>query len=235
MVTTAKTSAEQPDAQSRERESQNLAVDNLLAIREPIVLRLPSNWRLTDAALIQLFELNEMLPFERTAEGDLVIAPPPHGRSPEHGVEIAFQIRLWLAEHGDGVVRDASGGYKLGETPAAEAEDRQATLVPNVSWMPSDLIESMDSETYKDAIPTVCPPFVVEILSAKQSLPPQQRKMDQWIAFGVQLGWLFDPRRGKVWIYRAGDEEPEELERPDSLSGEEILKGFELVCAPIWE
>ena len=54
------------------------------------------------------------------------------------------------------------------------------------------------------------------------------------MSYGVQLGWLIDPKRELVWIYRAGQDEPDFLERPDTLSGEAVMSGFTLDCAPLW-
>ena len=51
------------------------AIEEFATARDPIVLRLPAEWRLTDLALSQLADLNEIVPFERTSEGDLIILP----------------------------------------------------------------------------------------------------------------------------------------------------------------
>ena len=60
-------------------------------IRDAAVVRLPTEWRLTDAALSELAGLND-LEFERTAEGDLGVTLPPHGRAPRVGAAISAQI-----------------------------------------------------------------------------------------------------------------------------------------------
>jgi Uma2 family endonuclease len=51
--------------------------------------------------------------------------------------------------------------------------------------------------------------------------------MEEYIAQGVRLGWLIDPKGGTVEIYRPG-RPVEILEKPATLSGEEILPGFVL-------
>ena len=60
-----------------------------------------------------------------------------------------------------------------------------------------------------------------------------RRKMDQWIANGVQVAWLIesDPRR--VTIYRAG-KAAEVLEDPTVVHGDGPVAGFELAMARIW-
>jgi Uma2 family endonuclease len=57
--------------------------------------------------------------------------------------------------------------------------------------------------------------------------------MDQWIANGVQLGWLIDPGTKTVSIYRSS-EQPEILSHPTSLQGSGVMAGFELVMARVW-
>ena len=50
---------------------------------------------------------------------------------------------------------------------------------------------------------------------------------------GVQLGWLVDPLEQTVWIYRP-NQEPEQLERPATLYGEDVLEGLEVDMAEVW-
>jgi Uma2 family endonuclease len=71
------------------------------------------------------------------------------------------------------------------------------------------------------------PEFVIEVRSPKQRARPLREKMQEYIANGVQLGWLIDPVEGTVTIYRPG-REPEVLNHPASISGEGPVEGFAL-------
>ncbi len=51
--------------------------------------------------------------------------------------------------------------------------------------------------------------------------------MEEYLAQGARLGWLIDPLTGTVEIYRPG-RPVERLERPATLSGEDVLPGFVL-------
>ena len=51
--------------------------------------------------------------------------------------------------------------------------------------------------------------------------------MREYIANGLRLGWLIDPRDGTVEIYRPG-RLVETLHKPATLSGEDVLPGFVL-------
>ena len=49
--------------------------------------------------------------------------------------------------------------------------------------------------------------------------------MEEWIAYGVALGWLIDPFLRQVHIYRPGAA-PAVLDEPETLSGDPELPGF---------
>ena len=57
--------------------------------------------------------------------------------------------------------------------------------------------------------------------------------MQEYMDNGAQLGWLIDPVRRQVFIYRP-DLPVEQLEKPDSVSGEPLLLGFRLDLREIW-
>lgn len=201
----------------------------------PLVLKLPSEWRLTDDAFHRIGLLNETLDLERNMEGELIIAPPPVGRSPRAGGYIHIEVGIW-AKSGGGQVGESSQGFRLG-APSAELEPENEEVelrAPDVSWMSQEQFDALTEFELEDGYPSVAPSFVVEVISSSQTPASQRRKMDMWMSYGVRLGWLIDPKRELVWIYRTGQNEPEFLERPDTLSGEDVMPGFTLDCSPIW-
>ncbi len=212
-------------------------IEEFATARDPIVLRLPAGWRLTDLALSQLADLNEIVPFERTSEGDLIISPPPDGESPSFGAWIVTQIGIWILAGGGGNIRDSSGGFRL-EDPDGPVDPERATgalRAPDASWITQEQVDSLSAYERKHGKPSVCPALVVEIISPSQTVASQRRRMDEWMRFGAQLGWLIDPLRELVWIYRADGSEPEMLERPESISGEDVLHDFTLDFARLWD
>ena len=81
----------------------------------------------------------------------------------------------------------------------------------------------------------VCPAFVIEVRSPRDTLRGQQGRMGDWIRFGAQSGWLVDPQNRDVWLYRP-DREPEQLHRPAVVEGvEPPIDGFSFDFTPIWE
>jgi len=50
---------------------------------------------------------------------------------------------------------------------------------------------------------------------------------------GALLGWLIDPNRRTVYVYRRGSS-LQTLENPSTLSGEPVLPGFVFNISEIW-
>jgi Uma2 family endonuclease len=57
--------------------------------------------------------------------------------------------------------------------------------------------------------------------------------MTEYVANGVELGWLIDPYEAAVSIYGPG-EPVRRLENPTNISGDPILSGFVFNVAEIW-
>ena len=85
----------------------------------------------------------------------------------------------------------------------------------------------MLSQEEREGFPPICPDFVIELRSRSDQLKPLQGKMQEYLASGLRLGWLINPKDKQVEIYRMG-QEVEVVEMPVVLSGEEVLPGFRL-------
>ncbi|MBD2413306.1 Uma2 family endonuclease [Nostoc calcicola FACHB-3891] len=75
--------------------------------------------------------------------------------------------------------------------------------------------------------------FVLELMSPSDTLRETQEKMQEYIANGVKLGWLINPKMRQVEIYRLG-QPVEILISPEKLSGEDVLPRFILNLSIIW-
>ncbi len=76
------------------------------------------------------------------------------------------------------------------------------------------------------------PAFVIELLSASDSLPEAKRKMVAWIDNGAKLGWLIDPYNRKVLIYEPDQSVRSEI--ADTVVGSGPVAGFALDLAAVW-
>ena len=190
---------------------------------EPLCLRLPGVWKLTEEAFIELSDLNPIWQIETTEEGELLIMPGEGMATSEIGIEIATDLAIWNRLERQGTVLGASGAVRHSE---------RHIMIPDVSWISREREESAKAQVDTILVPT-CPEFVVEIRSRGQSLTKQREKMEQWLRHGALLGWLVDPQEGSVWIYRP-DTEPQRSERPEELSGEDVCEGLVVDFARIW-
>jgi Uma2 family endonuclease len=153
--------------------------------------------------------------FELTPYGEIIAMPPTHHPSDGHELKTASRLDFWTDDHG-GVARGASSAFDMPVTGGV--------LCPDASWTSQEKWD-VHAHVSGDAHP-FCPDFVVEIRSTSDNLAPLHAKMRLYIANGAVLGWLIDARNRRVYIYRAGQPEPELLENPSALSGEDVLPGF---------
>ena len=194
-----------------------------IAEAPPLMLRLPPQWELTDERVVELSEINEPLGFERTAEGVLQITLPAGFGTGKNEVSVGAQIVHWRFERDFGETTGATSGYSLPDG---------SLLVPDAAWISDERLAGIAIEPTKP-LPTA-PDFVLEVRSLSQNIRSQQEKMERWMANGVRLGWLIDPYDALVWIYREGQDEPELLERPDTLSGEDVMVGLVVDLTRLW-
>jgi Uma2 family endonuclease len=178
---------------------------------------------LRDDQFFQLCVNNRDFRFERNAQGDLVIMSPTGGETGERNSEINFQLRLWNHRSKLGKVFDSSTGFKL---------PKGGNRSPDASWIPLEKWHNLTPEQQKKFLP-LCPDFLIELLSATDSLSETRKKMQEYMDNGAKLAWLINRKDKQVEIYR--QEKPVEiLDNPISLSGEDVLPEFTLEMELIW-
>ena len=193
-----------------------------IAPSAPLTLALPAAWALSDQALIDLCSLNEDREFEFDELGRLVIVSGAGGASSERAFDFGGQLFIWMRAGGGGRGTTADGFFRLGN---------RVVRAPDVAWISPQRARQIAPGD--EGIWQICPDFVVEIVSPSDQLHRQQEKMELWLSYGVRLGWLIDPFTSTAHIYRP-DRPPEVLKRPDTLSGEAVLRGFTADLTLIW-
>ena len=131
-------------------------------------------------------------------------------------LNLCHDLIIWSDDGPGGLVFPGSAMVRT------SARGRRAA---DAGWIaPEQITPSLPSDWQYHGIP-FAPRFVAEIRSLSNSLEEQQDKMEEWIAYGVALGWLIDPFLRQVHIYRPGVA-PEVLDNPETVGGDPELPGF---------
>ncbi|MDE2785379.1 MAG: Uma2 family endonuclease [Chloroflexota bacterium] len=165
--------------------------------------------------LCQLSTDNPPWQFEYSAAGELIIVPPPGSESSREEADAIGELYIWRRLNG-GMSYPSSVGFHL---PSG------AQRIPDAAWITQERYDNLTPAEHRGTI-NGAPDFVVEIRSRSDRLPPFLAKMQEWMDGGATLGWGIDSRQRRAYIYRAGVAEPEILDNPESLSGEDLLPGF---------
>ncbi len=156
---------------------------------------------------------------EVSAEGEATIMAPANAWTGHRNARLTWQLFTWADADERGVAFDSSSMFTL---------PNGAILSPDASWIHSSRIPAK-----KDKMWAVCPDFVIELRLHSDRVVNLRAKMHEWIQNGAQLGWLVDPKKKTVTIFRSG-REPEELIEPDYVIGEGPVEGFRLELTKIW-
>ncbi len=189
----------------------------------PLVVQLKPVLNLTDDQLFEFSQINRDLRIERNAQGELIIMPPPGGDTGERNSEINMQLRLWTKRNGEGATFDSSSGFRL---------INGAVRSPDAAWVRRSRLNALTADERKKFVP-LCPDFVIELRSSTDSLNLLLEKMQEYLDNGAQLAWLIDPEQRRVYVYRP-QEPVQELDKPETVSGDPLLSGFELNLREIW-
>ena len=189
----------------------------------PLVIRLRPVLELTEDQLLELSSINRDLRLELTARGDLIVMPPAGGEIGERNAELTMQLGVWAKRDGTGVIFDSSTGFTL---------PNGAISSPDAAWVERSRLEALTAEQRRKFLP-LCPDFAIELRSPTDRLNVLQDKMQEYLDNGMRLGWLIDPEQRRVYVYRP-ETSVQQLENPETISGDPILPGFVLDLREIW-
>ena len=182
-----------------------------------VTLDLHPSLELTDEQFEKICQANRDLKLERTAKGDLVIMALTGGDTGRRNIKLSARLENWSDESNLGVAFDSSTGFRL---------PNGAIRSPDAAWVRLDRWQALTSEQRQKFVP-LCPDFVVELASPSDEVEDIREKMQEYLANGLQLGWLIAPATQTVEIYRP-NQPIEILNQPATLSGENILPEFVL-------
>ena len=168
------------------------------------------------------------LPLDDASRYDLwdgeVIEMAPAGA--DHGA-IAAKLAWRLGNH--------VYPHDLGRTYAAETgfvldEVRQRVLGPDVAFVRQERMTQPPQPGFFRGAPDLA----VEVRSPSNSAREMATKARGYLAAGTRLVWVVDPDRRTVTVYRP-DRSPAELALDGYLDGYDVLPGFRVAVAAIFD
>ena len=141
-------------------------------------------------------------------------------------VKIAFQLELYNTVHNLGEVTSECGYYP--------PDTRYTLLLPDVAYQRYERLPDPPPEGYVPQMPDLA----VEIQSPSDSLRKMRRKAQVYLEHDTALVWLVLPDRQGVEVCRLdadGAMQTEFFGLGDTLSGEEVLPGFELAVSKLFD
>ncbi|HEX5885311.1 MAG TPA: Uma2 family endonuclease [Pyrinomonadaceae bacterium] len=163
------------------------------------------------------------LRLELTSTGELIVMPPEDSESGRRSFDLTTQLGVWSRQDAAGVGFGSSAGFTL---------PNGAIRSPDAAWIKREKWDSL-TEQQKEKFAPICPDFVVELRSPSDNLTQLYLKMFEYLENGVSLGWLIDPLKRQVYVYRP-NQETVVLENPETVSGDPLLPGFKLNLTELW-
>lgn len=138
-------------------------------------------------------------------------------------IALAFYLEAFVLERQLGIVLGPDGTLRI------LADQIRAPDVAYLSWdrFPGRKLPA-------EPVPAVVPNLAVEVLSAGNTKPEIDRKLDDYFRAGVELVWLIDSTAKTAIVY-VERHDSSLLTLQDSLNGGSVLPGFELSLQQLFD
>jgi Uma2 family endonuclease len=116
-----------------------------------------------------------------------------------------------------------------------DAEWVTGSRTPDLMFIGQERIERYWDENpdWREKPYLIAPDFVAEIVSPNDKFSAIDEKVDAYLADGVRLVWVIDPKRKKAFIYTP-DDAPQVVKATGMLDAEDVMPGFTAVLADLF-
>lgn len=156
--------------------------------------------------------------------GELVSTPMSSYESSDIAAGIVTVLRTYAHASKLGRVAGADGAFIL-------ARDPYTVRIPDASFVRMDRLPPPEQ---RRRFLELAPDLAVEVVSPSDSANDVQEKVREYLDYGVQLIWVVHPLQRTVTVYRP-DRSAHVLYEEDTLDGGDVLPGFSLSVAIIFE
>lgn len=104
---------------------------------------------------------------------------------------------------------------------------------PDISFFAKERLQELDD------LPTGfldgAPDLAIEILSPTNTIEEIDSKLAEYFENGARLVWVINPNQHHVLVYRSAQEPDRLLKSIDALDGEDVIPGFSLPVADLFQ
>jgi Uma2 family endonuclease len=157
-------------------------------------------------------------------EGELIEMSPTGFEHSDLALDLGARVWSYLRSNPIGRASGADGGYRLQRDP-------DIVLAPDISFVQA---ERLPPRHQRKKYLELAPDLAVEVVSPSDSAEAVTRKVLIYLKHGTKLVWVVEPDQRVVTIYRQ-DRTAKILTTDDILDGEEVLPGFTLPVAELFQ
>ncbi len=143
----------------------------------------------------------------------------------EHGLvagKLQVLVGQFVLSQRLGYVVTAETGFVVSRKPAT-------VRAPDMAYVSREHVGEGNFKRFADFIPDL----VAEVVSPSDTFSEVVEKVEDWLNAGVRIVWVIDPATKTVRLYRQG-QPTQVLREQDTLSGEDVLPGFECKVSEIF-
>ena len=156
-------------------------------------------------------------------DGEVIEMAPAGDAHGAIGTQAGYLVMDYARRHGLGRTYMVETGFVLDEV-------RQRVLGPDVAFVSQERMTQPPQPGFFRGAPDLA----VEVRSPSQSAREMDTKAEGYLAAGTRLVWVVDPDNRTVTVYRL-DRSPVELAAEGYLDGYDVLPGFRVAVAAIFD
>lgn len=169
-----------------------------------------------------LFHMPDMGMKHELVRGELRSMAPAGVEHGNIGGELFVLLRQYAKLHDLGMVLGPDTGFYLSRDP-------DNVRAPDVSFVRKARIPVLPVQKFFPGAPDLA----VEVVSPNDTVDELQEKIQDYLAHGVRLVWIIYPRTRTAEVHRPG-QPPQHIPADGTLSGEDLLPGFECRVAELF-
>lgn len=172
----------------------------------------------------ELYSMPDDGKFYELVHGRLITVPPSSWLSSLVATTLATIVNVFVRQQNLGWCAGEQGGVKLASNP-------DFVRAPDLSFVRR---ERLPAEGVRAGYFDGPPDLAAEVLSPSDRYADVARKVQEYLDAGVRLVWVIDPAARSAVVYRPG-RPPRIVSGDGALDGEDVLPGFSVPLAHLWE